>query len=227
MKKAITLIEIIIAIVLIAIILGLTIPKIMSNAKRAEIKQTIVSDVKAIIGASQDRVKSSYSKAYNNVNSDDKCINGVAIESFLSSDFKVGFAGELNEFIYSTGFETGSADPAFVNGIRYIVAQRISAPNANNGIQTFAIAMDLSGAANSIEGLGWDQKEIQYAREVFDSTINEASQRQSILLESGTFTSGSGAEADDSRQNRATPTSVATLDCGLDTSRCYEGINVK
>jgi len=41
MKKGITLIEIILAIVLIAIILGVTIPKLMTNSAKAEIKTVI------------------------------------------------------------------------------------------------------------------------------------------------------------------------------------------
>jgi prepilin-type N-terminal cleavage/methylation domain-containing protein len=238
-KKGITLIEIIIAIVLIAIILGLTIPKIMSNAKRAEIKQTITSDVQAIFQAAQDwRKTTSPTSSY--AGAGDNGIDGSDIMASLPSDIVVVDAGTANTAILSSGFRTGflaeemtllAAGATSSTGVRYVLAQSQGNPVTVASInrQSFALGIELDVAASSDNGLGWDPKEIAYAQEVFASVIREA-QSQGIVIEeiNGPLISGQSLNPSTGAISDATRTGVAVLTCGgTSNNRCFEGIRIR
>jgi len=171
MKKGITLIEIILAIVLIAIIMGITIPKLMSNSTKAEIKQTITSDLRSIVEAAN-----TWKRASAVAGGNFQQLSSGAINSRLPSNMKVNGALGL---IYSSGLNTGTSDADGIaqTGVRYTVewqfddALKGNAPNFTN-TGNFSIGMDF---ALGRDELNWDAKMVLYAQDVFNDTIAEMS----------------------------------------------------
>jgi len=168
MKKGITLIEIILAIVLIAIIMGITIPKLMSNSAKAEIKQVITSDIRSIVEAANTWKRASADAGGNFRN-----LNSAALNSRLPSNMVVDGA---KGYIYSSGLRTGTVDGTNnETGVRYTVRWQFdnalegTSPNfINTG--NFSIGMDYDLGATH---LTWDAKMQAYAQDVFNDTIEE------------------------------------------------------
>ena len=165
MKKGITLIEIILAIVLIAVIMGITIPKLMSNSAKAEVKQVITSDVRSIV-ESANMWKKASAKAKGTY----KELSAGVLNSRLPSNMAVDSALGL---IYSSGLKTGTVDANNVpqTGVKYTVLWQFDSTKTNTG--HFSIGMDITQGADSTVGLGWDPKLQQYALDVFTDTIAE------------------------------------------------------
>ena len=174
MKKGITLIEIILAIVLIAIILGVTIPKLMSNSAKAEIKQVITSDVRSIVEAATTWRRSSSSAGGNY-----KAISASYIFSRLPSTMAVD---GTNGRIYSSGLNVGTEVTVGTNtyketGVTYtIVWQFDPATHTNTG--RFSIGMDID-RGESDTGLDWNDNLQAYAKETFNDVVVEISNGQS------------------------------------------------
>ena len=187
MKKGITLIEIILAIVLIAIILGITIPKLMSNSDRAEIKSVITSDVKSIVEAALLWKKSSATALGSYI-----ALDGQDLNSRLPSNMVVatGTASAAYEgTIYSSGLGTGNQEAGDERntGAQYAVTWVITTTPDNGLTGNFSIAMDIS---RGIADLTWDGKTQQYARDVFNDTIAELTNGTGVIATAGTIITG-------------------------------------
>ena len=216
MKKGITLIEIILAIVLIAIILGITIPKLMANSARAEIKAVISSDVKSIVeAATLWRKSSSIAKgSYVRLSSD-------KLNTRLPNTMEVITSSQL---IMSSGLKTGSADAVDKTGVRYVVLWSFGTPVATTPVGRFAIGMDIDKA---ITDLQWDSKLRAYAREIFTDIVAEVSDGGtaygSDIVPTDGFTPASGAAATAGTANGDS----FTLPCSTtdsDKAVCYDQI---
>jgi len=169
MKKGITLIEIILAIVLIAIIMGITIPKLMSNSTKAEIKQVITSDLRSIVEAAN-----TWKRASSVAEGNFQKLSPAALNSRIPSNMLVN--RDLG-YIYSSGLQAGTTDANGMaeTGVRYTVEWQFddtlkgSDPDFTN-TGNFSIGMDFSIGEND---LTWDSKMVQYAQDVFRDTIAE------------------------------------------------------
>jgi prepilin-type N-terminal cleavage/methylation domain-containing protein len=103
-----TLIEIIITIVVVAVIMGIVIPKIMSNSSRAEISQVISSDVTSIATAASEWRRVRGRNIYGG-------INAGQLQGFLPASLKVGRLGGLaltgindaDTVVFSSGLAQG------------------------------------------------------------------------------------------------------------------------
>lgn len=216
MKKGITLIEIILAIVLIAIILGITIPKLMSNSDRAEIKSVITSDVKSIVEAAMIWKKSSAGASGNFVNLDASDLNSRLPSNMLvDSTQGIIFSSALN-----TGVEDTAGDKNSETGAQYKVQWKIGAATGEAG--AFSIAMDIS---NGVDDLNWDDKTRDYAKDVFNDVIAELTNGEGT---NDQVTSGKVNGGIVSGKNSATwtaPTTGSDIDCSTTaTSVCYNNI---
>lgn len=174
MKKGITLIEIILAIVLIAIILGIAIPKLMTNSTQAEIKQTVVSDVKSIVEAA-----SLWRKSSATAEGVFTALTPEAIRSRLPQSMQVD---AVQGIISSAGLATGQANAttaAYRNtGVTYTVWFHLdSATTATANTMSFSIAMNTTFGDTQ---LGWDDRMQEYALDVFQDTITDLAQRGEI-----------------------------------------------
>ena len=179
MKKAITLIEIILAIVLIAIILGVTIPKLMTNSTKAEIKAVISSDVKSIMETAATWKKSSASAAGSYMN-----ISGNALNSRLPSNMRVD---NVTAIIMASGLLTGDKINAEdETGVQYLVAWNTEShiTAATHDSSVFALAADFKLGETK---LNWDSKMLQYAKDVFSDTIAEATNGDDTEVNEGTI----------------------------------------
>lgn len=210
MKKGITLIEIILAIVLIAIILGIAIPKLMSTQNQGEIKQTIVSDVKSIVEAASLWRKSA--AAADGVYTD---ISPTAIRSRLPQSMQVDAAQGL---IFSSGLATGQNNATTAamrnTGVVYTVWFNLTNDAANPAdTMSFAIAIDTTFGGDE---LGWDLRMQEYALDAFQDTLTDLAQRGEITE----FTASS--------QNAQGASGVAfnCADTGV-AVRCFENILVQ
>lgn len=185
MKKGITLIEIVLAIIIIAIIAGITIPKLMSQSDRAEMKQVITSDIKSIVDAAVMWKKSSSASSGNF-----QAVSTDNIESRLPSNMAVDAGKGL---IYSAGFPTGTTDTLgggaanAGTGIVYTISWQFDSTRTATG--RFSIAMDIQ---NGTTQLDWDEKLQAYATEVFEDTINEMSDRDYNQWATDITTTGTG-----------------------------------
>jgi len=195
MKKGITLIEIILAIVLIAIILGLTIPKLMKNSQNTEIKQAISSDVKAIIEAAvlwKKSHKSDAATGYKNIDSN-------ALNSRLPENMTV-----INGWIPSAGLKTGEGNES-ASGVRYTVTYKFRAED-NASIRTFSIGMNTTPGSNN---LNWSDKTVSYALETFENAINSIT--DSTDEDTATAYAGVAGKS-------------AAINCGATSSQCIKEI---
>lgn len=211
MKKGITLIEIILAIVLIAIILGITIPKLMSNSERAELKSVITSDVKSIVESAMLWKKASAS-AQNNFMS----IDANDLNSRLPSNMVVdGTQG----IIFSSGLNSGNQDANGFNqtGVQYHITWTISNDANHQDTANFSIAMDITNGATD---LTWDAKTQQYAQDVFNDTIAELTNGTATVSTSGTF---NGGVNNSTGGTYTAPTGGATVTCGGNVV-CYDNV---
>ena len=140
-----TLIEVILAIVVVAVIMGIVIPKVMSNSDKAQIKQVISSDTRSIIQAAADwkRTSADASGTYTN-------ISASALDSRLPSNMKSDGTN-----ILSSGFNGGCKFG-------------VDASTINTPGDSFIIAVDCSGAKSA---LNWSSKLIAYAKEAFVDTV--------------------------------------------------------
>ena len=184
MKKGITLIEIILAIVLIAIILGLTIPKLMKNSQNAEIKQTISSDVKAIVEAAVLWRKSS-AGANNNF----RTLNNNALNSRLPNGMVIINTGAAGERITSAGLKTGGA-PADSSGIEYFITWQFDTVAHATESGNFSLGADFTKGNTDLQ---WDGKTFAYATDAFTDTvtsINNATVLNSNQAHIVSFSSG-------------------------------------
>ena len=165
MKKGITLIEIILAIVLIAIIMGITIPKLMSNSTRAEIKQTVTSDLRSIVEAATTWKRASSEAGGNYIN-----ITSGRLNTRLPSNMQVD---ETEGLIYSSGLRTGNNGGTGNNfqltGPVYTVMWQFD-PVANTDTGRFSIGVDFTYGRDVLD---CDPKILGYARDVFNDTIVE------------------------------------------------------
>ena len=203
MKKGITLIEIILAIVLIAIILGITIPKLMSNSQQGEIKSVISNDVKAIVESAALWRKQSVAAAGSFAT-----LSPLALNSTLPSNMQVN---TTTGRIYSTGFRTGENDAQGLDdrGIFYTVRWQFGSTD-NTG--RFAIGMDIN---RGVSELGWDPKIQAYAREVFMDAVTGVSQA-SILHSTAVGATAAGAVG-----------ASEALACDNNVSVCFDQVNVR
>ena len=140
-----TLIEVILAIVVVAVIMGIVIPKVMSNSDKAQIKQVISSDVRSIIQAAADwkRTSADAGGTYTN-------IAASKLDSRLPSNMKIN----ANK-IQSSGFNGGC-----VYGL--------TKSNINQDGDSFVLAMDCTSAKDA---LNWSAKLQAYATEAFKDTV--------------------------------------------------------
>ena len=169
MKKGITLIEIILSIVLIAIIMGITIPKLMSNSTKAEIKQVITSDLRSIVEAAN-----TWKRASSIAEGNFQKLTSSALNSRLPSNMIVN--SDLG-YIYSSGLQAGTTDANSMaeTGVRYTVKWQFdntlkgTSPDFTN-TGNFSIGMDFSIGESD---LTWDSKMVEYAQDVFRDTIAE------------------------------------------------------
>ena len=170
MKKGITLIEIILAIVLIAIILGITIPKLMANSAKAEIKQVITSDLRSIVEAA-----TTWRRASSVANGNYQNLSAAAIFSRLPATMSVD---GTNGRIYSSGLNVGTTDTVGAStfnrtGVNYTVTWQFD-PATDTNTGTFSIGMDVTeGGANT--GLDWNNNLTQYAKDTFFDVVTEMS----------------------------------------------------
>jgi type II secretory pathway pseudopilin PulG len=212
MRKGITLIEIILAIVLIAIILGITIPKLMSNSAKAEIKQVVASDLKSIVSAAKDWRKSSATAA----GSFDS-IKPSAIASRLPSNMMVDTTDKV---ILSAGLLTGSQTSQNLRdtGIQYNVGwnlQKITLAAVNTGtpvVKTgrFSIVVDIR---NGVNELGWENQLVVYAQDVINDTIAEMIEEGETL---STYVSNASAVTLDG----------ITYDCSNANILCFDSLEL-
>ena len=145
-RSGFTLIEVILAIVVVAVIMGIVIPKVMSNSDKAQIKQVISSDVRSIIQAAADwrRTSADASGTY-------KDINASALDSRLPSNMKLNADGQIQ----SSGFNGGC-----VYGLK--------SSSINNHGDSFELAVDCATAKSN---LNWSDKLVAYAKEAFVDTV--------------------------------------------------------
>ena len=144
-----TLIEVILAIVVVAVIMGIVIPKVMSNSDKAQIKQVISSDVRSIVQAAADwkRTSSDAGGTYANIKAE-------YLDSRLPSSMKVeDYGGE--KVIKSSGFNKGCKFG-------------LDASQITTAGDSFILAMDCS---NAQQALNWNSKLQSYAREAFMDTV--------------------------------------------------------
>ena len=97
-RKGFTLIEVILAIVVVAVIMGIAIPKVMSNSDKAQIKQSISSDVRSIVEAAADWKRTDRATSDGTY----KNISESQLSSRLPSNMDVNGSG-----ILSSGFNGG------------------------------------------------------------------------------------------------------------------------
>lgn len=216
MKKGITLIEIILAIVLIAIILGITIPKLMSNSQQAEIKSVISHDVRAIMEAAALWRKQTVA-----ANGSFQDLSASNLRSILPSNMDVDVNTGL---IYSTGFRTGDTvagtNPAIDDrGVHYTVRWHFNAANIDLG--TFSIGMNFTRGDTE---LGWDNKIRVYASETFANAVTEVATRANgaaPALWTTDVAQGNTAGA-------MTQTVVGAIPCSdRNNAICYDAVNVR
>ena len=140
-----TLIEVILAIVVVAVIMGIVIPKVMSNSDKAQIKQVISSDTRSIIQAAADwkRTSADAQGTY-------KDISASALNSRLPSNMDLNGSN-----ILSSGFN---------GGCKY----GVDSSTINSDGDSFIIAIDCS---NAKQALNWNSKLVSYAKEAFIDTV--------------------------------------------------------
>ena len=209
MKQGITLIEIILAIVLIAIILGLTIPKLMKNSQNAEIKQTISTDVKAIVEAAI-LWKKSAAGANNNFRS----IDNTKLDSRLPNNMVViGKATPTKYRITSAGLRTGNSevDAANASGIEYFITWQFDTANTANKSGNFSLGADFNNGANDLQ---WDAKTLAYAKDAFSDAVATVNSITNTKYETSYTSSGSGVTS-------------GTIDCSNTNTLCYGNISVQ
>jgi prepilin-type N-terminal cleavage/methylation domain-containing protein len=145
-RGGLTLIEVILAIVVVAVIMGIVIPKVMSNSDKAQIKQVISSDVRSIIQAAADwkRTSADAGGTYTNI-----------AASKLDSRLPSNMSKNSSDQITSSGFNGGC-----VYGL-------VSSTITNAG-DSFELAMDCTNAKNA---LNWSAKLQAYATEAFKDTV--------------------------------------------------------
>jgi prepilin-type N-terminal cleavage/methylation domain-containing protein len=207
MKKGITLIEIILAIVLIAIILGITIPKLMSNSDRAELKSVISSDIRTIVEAASLWKKES-AAAQNSY----ATVSSAQIASRLPGNMHVD---TVSGYIHSGGLRSGNASADATSqetGAQYIVMNDTDGANVENG--TISIIVDITRGAND---LGWAARTLTYAQDVVTDTMFELT---------GGATTG---ETDSASTAVSAPSgsSPASVDCSDANVFCFDNINLQ
>ncbi|MCP4971312.1 MAG: prepilin-type N-terminal cleavage/methylation domain-containing protein [Arcobacter sp.] len=201
MKKGITLIEIILAIVLIAIILGIAIPKLMTNSTQAEIKQTAVSDLKSIVEAASLWRRSS-AKANGNF----KEVSVDEIESRLPSNME---ADTTKGIIYSSGLKTGTLNGSIdETGLQYSILWDpglSSTPPEGS----FTIVVDARKGQND---LGWEGRMARYALEVFDDALMDMADNEAAVYDKDiTASTGKWEE----------------IKCSEDLIKCYHSVLIR
>lgn len=208
MKKGITLIEIILAIVLIAIILGITIPKLMANSDRAEIKSVVSNDMRTIVEAASLWKKES-SSAQNSY----ATVSGAAIASRLPANM---YVDDVTGYIHSAGLRTGNDAPGAGSdqetGAQYLVLNDTDGNNVENG--NISIVVDLTRGAND---LGWKNRTLAYARGVVEDTMSE-------------LTGGQINDETDAASTAVSATSgttPASVDCTDANIYCFDSINLQ
>lgn len=208
MKRGITLIEIILAIVLIAIILGITIPKLMSNSQQAEVKQVISSDVKSIIEAC-----ALWRKQTSGTNGSFQTLTPQAISSILPSNMQIDTTTGL---IYSSGFRTGDNVAAGFDdtGVHYTVRWHFDAARVDGG--SFSIGMDITRGGTE---LGWDDKIQTYALESFNNTVREISSKESAPATWATDAAFAGT---------ANTNAQGAITCSnRNLTSCFDNVNIR
>lgn len=213
MKKGITLIEIILAIVLIAIILGITIPKLMANSARAEIKAVISSDIKSIVEATALWRKSNRSARGSFTN-----LNNSEIDSRLPNTMR---RDAVLGVIESSGLRTGINDVnGQATGVNYYVTWAFSTiiNTTTNGLGTPTIAFSLvMNTNNGINLLNWDSKLQAYANEVFQNTVAELTVPSSV---NGALGSYNYKTAQSISFNTGVSGNTDTVDCTVENFQC-------
>ena len=149
-RRGFTLIEVILAIVVVAVIMGIVIPKIMSNSDKAQIKQVISSDVRSIISAAADWKRTDQTTSDGTY----KNISAELLDSRLPSNIQVDAD---NKYIKSSGFH---------GGCLFTLVK-----DADDG-HNFKMGMDCSDAAKK---LNWSSKLIAYAKQAFIDTVKTIS----------------------------------------------------
>lgn len=214
MKKGITLIEIILAIVLIAIILGITIPKLMSNSDQAEIKNAISNDVKTITEAANIWRKQTV--AANGTFLD---VSAGNITSLLPNTMTV-----VGDYIMSSGLRTGDGTNRNT-AVRYFIRNNFGT-GTNRG--TFALGMEIvpAGAAAGAAGstAGWDQRMMTYALNAFNDAIQSTS--AGVITGGPRATQFTGAVTIGTTVN-ATCVGGSGYSAAATSTICFDTINVR
>ena len=151
MKKGITLIEITFAIIIIAIIASITIPKILENAAKTEMKVVVSNDAKSIYDSLIDwKSTNSDAKANGFKNINTTAIKFIIPESMVVNSQNISSAGLKIAGTSSTG-----------------VIYKISNINAT---KSFVVEIDTT---NGQKDLTWSDNYVGNIIEVFKNTFSQ------------------------------------------------------
>ena len=169
-KKAFTLLELIFAIVLAAIIAALFIPNIISTKRSGQMTSTVQNDVRNIFAAAAKwRDQSSDSDGtFNNINVSELC-------SYLPDSMECD-----GTYIYSSGYKKGNNQGM----IRYKI---LSYKKSQNG-DSFKIFMDASPLATARQ---WQTREKQKIETTFDNVCKQLSTDKTVTADTAATDIGS------------------------------------
>jgi len=161
-KKGFTLIELMIAIVIMATLAALIIPKIMSNSRSAEMSATIQSDVKSINTAvGKWKMESSNSDGtYNNID-----VKGLC--SYLPDNMACD-----DTWIYSGGYKGSDG--------KGMVKYKILSYKKNTNGDSYKIFMDGSTLASA---QSWSDRAKTNLETTFDNIAKKASSDPSVNID--------------------------------------------
>jgi type II secretory pathway pseudopilin PulG len=151
MKRGITLIEITFAIIIIAIIAGITIPKILENAAKTEMKVVVSNDAKSIYDSLIDWKSTNLDAKQNGF----KNINTTAIKFIIPESMEVN-----SQNISSAGLKVpGSSSSGVIYKISNI-----------NSTKSFVFEIDTSNGRNNLD---WSDNYVGNIKEVFKNTFSQ------------------------------------------------------
>ena len=161
-KRGFTLIELMIAIVIMATLAALIIPKIMSNSRSAQMSATIQSDVKSINTAVGEwRTESSNSDGtYNNID-----VKGIC--SYLPDNMACD-----DTWIYSGGYKGSDG--------KGMIKYKIASYKKNTAGDSYKIYMDGSTLAGA---QSWSDRAKTNIETTFDNIAKKASSNPAVTID--------------------------------------------
>jgi len=178
LRSGFTMIELIFVVIIIAVIAGVTVPKIMSNSSKTEISGVLGSDTESIYQAMNEwRSSASVSDGtFSNITT-------AGLGSYLPNNMSLvdpdGTSGNGDEYITSSGFN---------GNIRYYIISDTSA-TAGDSIKLF---VDMSRAKNA---QNWGNSLTQYAENKLIGLMVKYSSNPSISGDVGNINTGVAATA--------------------------------